>query len=168
MRSLRERQQQQRRVESEEAASDSYAPTGAAAAATAAAAGSSTVSEIDAMLAANSDVDSGFDSDSDDGNDNLDRHIKSQVKLFKREEQLDKKKNPLKWWAEHEKTYDLIAPVARKWLAVPASSAASERLFSSAGLTVSDKRSRLTCDKIESLVFLKTAWPALQKMGVLY
>jgi hAT family C-terminal dimerisation region len=76
--------------------------------------------------------------------------------------------NPLTWWKDRAERYPLVAAVARKWLAVPASSAASERMFSSAGLTVTDKRTRLTGDKVAQLVFLKTAWPTLQKMGILY
>jgi zinc finger BED domain-containing protein 1 (E3 SUMO-protein ligase ZBED1) len=62
----------------------------------------------------------------------------------------------------------LLSVVARKWLAVPASSAASERMFSSAGLTVSKKRTCLKADRVSTLVFLKTAWPALEAQGVLY
>ena len=38
--------------------------------------------------------------------------------------------NPLKWWAKNAHKYPLIAHVARNALAVPASSAPSERLFS--------------------------------------
>jgi hypothetical protein len=42
--------------------------------------------------------------------------------------------NPLEWWKGNEKQYPLLARVARKVLAIPATSASSERVFSAAGL----------------------------------
>ena len=44
--------------------------------------------------------------------------------------------------------------MARKYVAIPATSAASERLFSVAGNTITDKRSRLTDDNAENITFL--------------
>jgi zinc finger BED domain-containing protein 1 (E3 SUMO-protein ligase ZBED1) len=81
---------------------------------------------------------------------------------------LQEKENPYMWWRERAANYPLLSVVARKWLAVPASSAASERMFSSAGLTVSKKRTRLKTDHVSTLVFLKTAWPTLEAKGILY
>ena len=75
---------------------------------------------------------------------------------------------PLAWWRARTAQYPKLSLVARKWLAVPASSAASERLFSSAGLTVTDKRTSLSSELVSSLVFLKSAWPVLGAKGVLY
>ena len=118
--------------------------------------------------------------DSDDSEDNaldtvvdaeyvLQQRIESEVKLYKTLPKLGSSQsdNPLAWWSSHARDYPLLAAVARKWLAVPASSAASERVFSSAGLTVSNKRTRLRVDIVSILVFLKTAWPTLERAGVL-
>lgn len=100
----------------------------------------------------------------------VEQRAESEKKLFrsKNEPALDPKGNPLEWWRERASAYPLLSVVARKWLAVPASSAASERVFSSAGLTVSKKRTCLKADRVSTLVFLKTAWPALEAQGVLY
>ena len=46
-------------------------------------------------------------------------------------------------------------------LAIPASSAQSERLFSVAGQSVTKKRACLSSDNVELLVFLRTVWPTL-------
>ena len=101
----------------------------------------------------------------------LQSRIDNEIKLFKELGRLDPRKDrqtPFEWWRSAATAYPLLAAVARKWLAVPASSAASERLFSSAGLTVSKKRTRLGTDRVSTLVFLKTAWPTLQRKGLLH
>jgi len=100
----------------------------------------------------------------------LQSRIDNEIKLFKELGRLDPRKDrqtPFEWWRNAASAYPLLAAVARKWLAVPASSAASERLFSSAGLTVSKKRTSLSSDRVSTLVFLKTAWPTLQRKGLL-
>lgn len=94
--------------------------------------------------------------------------IQSEVSLYKKEPPIDTTANPLDWWKAKHIAYPLMAVVARKWLAVPASSAASERLFSTAGLTVTKLRNRLGADRVSTLVFLKAAWPALEAQGILY
>jgi hAT family C-terminal dimerisation region len=97
----------------------------------------------------------------------LQQRTESEVKLYKTLSKLGSSQsdNPLAWWSSHARDYPLLAAVARNWLAVPASSAASERVFSSAGLTVSNKRTRLRVDIVSILVFLKTAWPTLERAG---
>ena len=49
-----------------------------------------------------------------------------------------------------------LAPLARKYLAVQATSASSEGLFSTVGNTVIVKRARLSDDNVENIVFLHT------------
>ncbi|CAM9383642.1 unnamed protein product [Sphacelaria rigidula] len=44
--------------------------------------------------------------------------------------------------------------MARKYLAIPASSASSERLFSVAGNTITVKRASLSDDNAENIIFL--------------
>ena len=53
--------------------------------------------------------------------------------------------------------------LARRVLAIPATSAAPERLFSSSGNTMTKKRTRLTCDNLEELVFLHETWPVVRE-----
>jgi hAT family C-terminal dimerisation region len=128
-------------------------------------------SKLDELLGADTD------SDDDDGVDAsadtayiLQQRIGSEVKLYKSLSKLGNTSddNPLEWWQQHASAYPLLAAVARKWLAVPASSAASERVFSSAGLTVSSKRTSLGTERVATLVFLKAAWPVLEKLRLLH
>ena len=51
--------------------------------------------------------------------------------------------------------YPVWASLARNYLAVMASSVSSERAFSSAGITISKRHSRLKGDIVEALQFLK-------------
>ena len=51
--------------------------------------------------------------------------------------------------------YPVWASLARDHLAIMASSVSSERAFSSAGITISKRRSRLKGDIVEALQFLK-------------
>ncbi len=67
--------------------------------------------------------------------------------------------DPLAWWKEHQLEFAHIARLARRLLCIPATSAPSERLFSTAGLTVSDKRTNLKAGTVSELVFLHEAYP---------
>ena len=62
--------------------------------------------------------------------------------------------NPLLWWKEKEKNYPHIAKLARRILCIPATAAPSERVFSTAGLTISKLRSRMVSDNADMCIFL--------------
>ena len=61
--------------------------------------------------------------------------------------------NPITFWAERKTTQ--LSTSALQVLSVPCSSAPVERLFSNAGVILSQRRSRLNSDKLEKLVFIK-------------
>ena len=61
--------------------------------------------------------------------------------------------DPLQWWNMNEFRFKTLAQVARSILCVPATSTASERLFSTAGLTVTNLRSCLKPDNVDAFVF---------------
>ena len=63
--------------------------------------------------------------------------------------------NPLDWWALHQYKYYHLSALARKFLAITATSAPVERIFSTAGLVISNKRSRLDTDLAELIILLK-------------
>jgi hypothetical protein len=68
--------------------------------------------------------------------------------------------NPLRdWWLPNAIRFPHIAIIARKVLAVPATSAPVERLFSSAGLTIANDRANLLPEIANDLVFLHDALP---------
>ena len=51
--------------------------------------------------------------------------------------------NPLVWWKRNRILYHNLAALARKYLAIQATSASSERIFSRASLIISNLRTRL-------------------------
>ena len=51
-----------------------------------------------------------------------------------------------------------IALLGRTVLAVPATSAAPERMFSAAGNIMTKKPARLSCDHLEELMYLHEVW----------
>ena len=65
-----------------------------------------------------------------------------------------KDRNPLDEWRRGTlHLWPLLGVLARRVLAIPAI-AVHERLFSTAGNVMTQKRSRLTCDNMEALVYL--------------
>jgi len=60
--------------------------------------------------------------------------------------------------AVHLSSFPWLGVLARRVFAIPATSTAHERLFSTAGNVMAKKRSRLTCDNMEELVYLHEVW----------
>lgn len=67
--------------------------------------------------------------------------------------------NPLSWWRTNKSKYPSVALVARAYLGIPATSVASERVFSKCGRVCSERRSLLSPQHIEQLVFLAQNLP---------
>ena len=63
--------------------------------------------------------------------------------------------NAYLWWRENRHRFVRLAKLARRYLAPPPTSVASERLFSTAGDIYDEKRNRLTPERAEMLLFIK-------------
>lgn len=61
---------------------------------------------------------------------------------------------PFSWWKNNAEKFSRFVPLARKYLAIPATSTSSERVFSTAGNIVSNKRCNLHPENVDKLVFL--------------
>lgn len=62
--------------------------------------------------------------------------------------------DPLTWWKENEVKFPRTAIIAKRALAVPATSVPSERIFSATGLLINKLRNRLTSDLVDTIIFL--------------
>jgi hypothetical protein len=88
----------------------------------------------------------------------------AEIKLWRmRALALSADKCPLDEWRKAVTVCPWLGSLARKVLAIPATSAAPERLFSTAGNTMTKKRCRLTCANLEELVYLHETWPKVRK-----
>ena len=67
----------------------------------------------------------------------------------------DEKVNILNWWKLMKPQYPILSTYARKYLCIPASSATSERAFSTAGNVVTSRRTTMHVDNVEKIVFIK-------------
>ena len=67
--------------------------------------------------------------------------------------------NPRLWWIQHQKDYPQLSRMALDLLAIPAMSSEVERVFSSTGMMVTDRRNRLKEDVIEAVECMKS-WGA--------
>ena len=63
--------------------------------------------------------------------------------------------DPLMWWRDRWRMYPTLWKLARRFLAIPATSAPSERAFSTAGNLVSLRRASLKVDRVSDLLLLK-------------
>ncbi|MGH7239611.1 MAG: hAT family dimerization domain-containing protein [Candidatus Saccharimonadales bacterium] len=61
----------------------------------------------------------------------------------------------LTWWKNHEADFPILAILARRYLAIPASSASSERVFSRLKNIVTPKRERMSSKTLCQLLFVK-------------
>jgi hypothetical protein len=87
-----------------------------------------------------------------------DKH--AEVARFLTEPRIDIKADPLEWWRANNARYPTIAVQARIYLAIPATTAPSERLFSHGAIIVNKRRSRLNPETVETLTFLHQALKA--------
>jgi hypothetical protein len=63
--------------------------------------------------------------------------------------------NPLTWWELHSTKFPILSELSRIYLAMPATSTPSERLFSEAGNLLTTKRTRILPELFKRMIFLK-------------
>lgn len=63
--------------------------------------------------------------------------------------------DPIIWWKNHCCEFPTLSLMARDFLAIPATSAPSERVFSTCGLIITKKRNRMAPELLDALVCLQ-------------
>jgi hypothetical protein len=79
------------------------------------------------------------------------------LNAYTRVQQVPSDTDPLMWWKQHVEEFLRLARMARQHLAVPATSASPERLFSSVGLVKSDLRGSLLDTTLIDVMWAKQA-----------
>jgi hypothetical protein len=78
----------------------------------------------------------------------------SELEAYLRSDEVDAEDDPMEWWRMNAKKYPGVASLAKKYLCIPATSSASERVFSTGGNVITPQRASLNPDKVNQLVFL--------------
>jgi hypothetical protein len=76
-----------------------------------------------------------------------------QFESYLAEPQLRFDLDPFEWWKTRATKYPATGELAKKYLAIPATSASSQRCFSTAGNIVTSKRNCLLPEHVNTLVF---------------
>lgn len=79
--------------------------------------------------------------------------IKEQITRYRREK-VELNDSPLDWWRANGSKYFALTTVAGKYMCVSGTSVPSERLFSTAGNLLNCKRSCLSSDNVDMILFL--------------
>ncbi|WAR07122.1 ZBED1-like protein [Mya arenaria] len=77
----------------------------------------------------------------------LDQRVDSEIADYEKEPVVSLKSDPLQWWKERAGHYPILSKLASSYLVIPATSVASERVFSTAGDIVNAQRGTLSSDK---------------------
>lgn len=89
------------------------------------------------------------------------RTVEEEFDVYLQEEEISVNDDPLSWWRAHTSTYPRVSQLARRWLAIPASSTSSERMCSTSGHVAEQRRCNLTPMNVNMLVFLNKNWSLL-------
>jgi hypothetical protein len=79
--------------------------------------------------------------------------IQDEISMYLSQHAVALEADPLAWWRQHQSLFPVLARLARKFLAIPATSAPVERVWSTAGNAVTKRRARLADDMIDAVVF---------------
>lgn len=79
---------------------------------------------------------------------------KTEIERYLEHPSEDAKSDPLDWWRVNAVRYPKLAILARRYLAIPASSASSERLFSRSKMTATAARQGLSAETLCMLLFV--------------
>ena len=103
--------------------------------------------------------------DVSEARDDLKQQVKSAMKLQLRayrqaaplavESHKLKEVDPLEWWKDHHEDFKVVWELAEEFLAIPATSADSERAFSNSNNVLTLKRTRLASQLVDDAVHLK-------------
>ncbi|XP_069461228.1 E3 SUMO-protein ligase ZBED1-like isoform X1 [Ambystoma mexicanum] len=84
----------------------------------------------------------------------INQQAEQEISSFQTSEASSLCQDPLQWWKMHHTQYPLLARAARKFLAIPATSVPTSWLFTETGVAVYKKRSALTPEHVDMLIFL--------------
>ena len=82
------------------------------------------------------------------------QNLQKELSIFFNDDLLELEKSPFDCWKNNRRKYPNIAKLAQIYLSIPATSVSSERLFSKAGLVITNRRACLEPNFAEQPVLL--------------
>jgi hypothetical protein len=98
--------------------------------------------------------------------------VKAELIIYKREGSMPmttedgKYSNPLGWWRKNAYKFPVLARLSRKLLAIPATSAPSERVWSRVSSVLTMKRARMKSDVASDIMYIRENIDILRKYYV--
>lgn len=77
-----------------------------------------------------------------------------ELDKYMNEPPINRHEDPLKWWTAHKLLYPHLFIIVKKRLCILATSVPCERLFSKAGLVITERRNRMLASKSSKVLFL--------------
>lgn len=87
------------------------------------------------------------------GKKNINTQIDKEIDCYFHEDTVPQGTNIIQWWSTNKDRFPILASTARRYIAIPATQASSERLFSTVGNIVTPNRTRLLSGNVESGVY---------------
>ena len=81
--------------------------------------------------------------------------VEKEMALYRDLAPIPTEQDPIMWWYSMKERLPLLSCLSSSYLCIPATSTASERVFSTTGDTLSPERSRLEAERVDMMVFLK-------------
>lgn len=97
------------------------------------------------------------------GPESTSTNVRVEVQTYFSEPTIPLSDSPLLYWRINQSRLPSLAITATTYLCAPSASVESERLFSTASIITNERRSRLTAEKAEMLIFLKKNLPLMMK-----
>lgn len=82
------------------------------------------------------------------------QRVEQEIQLYRSLPPIPTKDSASFWWRKKSDTLPVLSALAEKYLCVQASSTPSERVFSTAGNTLSPERSRILPERANMTIFL--------------
>lgn len=82
----------------------------------------------------------------------LDADIENELTMYEETAAPSLHVDILNWWAQNKSRFPRLSTLARRIFSMPASSAAPERNFSTAGFVLNERRTRLSPSSVEGIL----------------
>jgi len=107
-------------------------------------------------------------SDSDDELYSKENNSEEEYIIYIKESPISQKEHPLGYWKLNNNRFPILSILARRYLAIPATSASIESTFSIGGNIITKSRNKLSSTTIKELILLKSWKTSIKRLEEIY